>query len=165
MTSKMLVAYGSERGSTRRIAEAIGRELEDMGLEVEVASAHDVRDIESYRAVILGGALYAGRWHRHARGFASRFQPQLTERPVWLFSSGPFDGSASEHEIPPVPYVAELMRMIGAREHATFAGWLEPDTKGVIARAMARKLEGDHRDWARIRAWAHRVGEEVPARA
>ena len=161
MTPKMLVAYGTERGSTREIADAIGRELRQMGMDVDVESAGDIQSLEPYGAVILGAALYVGRWHRDARSFAGRFFKELTERPVWLFSSGPFDSSASEGEIPPVPFVSGLMKTIGARGHVTFGGWLAPDTTGLIARAMAKKLDGDHRDFEQISRWAHEVGSEI----
>ena len=161
MTFKMLVAYGTERGSTREIADAIGQELQQMGIEVDVSSAREVKNVAPYDAVILGGALYAGRWHRDARNLAGRFFKELTERPVWLFSSGPFDDSASERDIPPVAFVAGLMKTIGARGHVTFGGWLAPDTTGLMARAMAKKLDGDHRDFDQIRRWAHEVGSEA----
>jgi Flavodoxin domain len=161
MTVKVLVAYGTERGSTGEIADAIGLELREMGLDVDVMPAREVPNVEPYDAVVLGGALCAGRWHRDARSFAGRFFRELTERPVWLFSSGPIDSSASEGEIPPVTFVSGLMATIGARGHATLGGWLAPDTKGLIARAMAKKLDGDHRDFGQIRRWAHEVGSET----
>jgi hypothetical protein len=46
----------------------------------------------------------------------------LRKRPVWLFSSGPLNGSAIE-AIPPVPQVQELLRRIGARGHERIRGW------------------------------------------
>lgn len=89
--TRVLVAYGSRRGSTAEIARWIGDVLHGLGLEAEVAEAATVRDVTAYDAVVLGGALYAGRWHKDARRFARRHATALSGRPVWLFSSGRLD--------------------------------------------------------------------------
>ena len=87
--TRVLVAYGSKRGSTAEIAGWIGDTLRGQGLDTEVADAGSVRDVTDYDAVVLGGALYEGRWHKEARRFARRHAAALSGRPVWLFSSGP----------------------------------------------------------------------------
>ena len=89
-----LVAYCSKRGSTMEIAEWIGADLREAGVDVDVRPANSVKEVAPYDLVILGGALYMGRWHRDARRFARRHARMLRTRPVWLFSSGPLDDSA-----------------------------------------------------------------------
>jgi menaquinone-dependent protoporphyrinogen oxidase len=79
---------------------------------------------------------------------------------VWLFSSGPLDGSAAE-DIPPVPQVQELLERIGARGHVTFGGRLSADAKGFPASAMAKTHAGDWRDPERIRGWAADVAMDL----
>lgn len=102
MRPSALVAYGSKNGSTAEIARWIASVLRDNGIDADARSAHEIQDVGPYDAVVLGGALYAGRWHRDARRFARRHHRELAARPVWLFSSGPLDPSASERDIPPV---------------------------------------------------------------
>jgi menaquinone-dependent protoporphyrinogen oxidase len=125
----VLVAYGSKMGGTAGIAELIGDALTDAGLQADVRPVAEVSQLDRYDAVVIGGALYSGHWHRQARRFLRRHTDVLRQRPVWLFSSGPLNGSAAE-EIPPVPQVEELARRIGARGHATFGGRLPADAKG-----------------------------------
>jgi menaquinone-dependent protoporphyrinogen oxidase len=161
MAKRVVVAYGSERGGTAGIAEAIGETIRERGLAVDVRPAREVRDLSPYGAVVLGGALYVMRWHADARRFGRRHTGGLVERPVWLFSSGPLDASADEKDIPPVKGVAELAGRIGARGHVTFGGRLEPDAKGFIASSMAKKMAGDFRNFDRIRAWASEIAEEL----
>jgi menaquinone-dependent protoporphyrinogen oxidase len=158
---RILVAFGSRRGSTAEIAASIAAALRDHGFAVDCARASEFRDIAVYDAVIVGGALYAGRWIREARRFVIRHAPALRARPVWLFSSGPLDASANDRQLGPVPRVAALARWIGARGHATFGGRLAPDASGVLASAMAKKLAGDWRDWPQIRAWAQQVAHAI----
>lgn len=160
---RVLVAYGSRMGGTAGIAETVGRTIAGAGLEVAVRPAADVRELAGYDAVVVGGALYAGRWHRHARRFVKRHAAALRAVPVWLFSSGPLDASAATGEIPPVAQVRELLRLVGARGHVTFGGRLPADAKGFPASAMARTRAGDWRDPARIEAWAARVAGQLSA--
>jgi menaquinone-dependent protoporphyrinogen oxidase len=153
----ILVAYGSKRGGTAGLANMIGDELLAEGFTVQVAPARTVRSVRDYDAVILGGALYAFRWHKDARRFVRRHVHDLRRRPVYLFSSGPLDDSATENEIPPVKGVQKLMGDIGARGHVTFGGRLAPDAKGFPASAMAKKNAGDWRDAGHVHAWVHDI--------
>jgi len=161
--SRVLVAYGSRRGSTGEIAAAIADTMRARGFTVDCARASGVREVASYDAVIVGGALYAGRWIREAKRFVVRHARELRTRPVWLFSSGPLDTSANDRTLGPVPRVAALSRWIGARGHTTFGGRLTPDAHGLIASAMAKKIAGDWRDWPAIRAWALQVAQAIEA--
>jgi menaquinone-dependent protoporphyrinogen oxidase len=154
----VLVAYGTKNGSTAGIADMIGATLIEEGVSAEVRSADEVGSVEQYDAVILGGALYAGRWHRDARRFVRRHHKALEGRPVWLFSSGPLDASADTRDIPPVGQAARALQQLGAREHVTFGGRLTDQAKGFVARAMVRNGRGgDFRNPARVAAWSRSI--------
>ena len=153
----ILVAYGSKRGGTGGLAHMVGDALRAEGFSVEVAPARTMRSVQDYEAVIVGGALYAARWHKDARRFVRRHVHDLRRRPVYFFSSGPLDHSASQADIPPVEGVKKLMGDIGARGHVTFGGRLAPGAKGFPASAMAKKNAGDWRDEGQVHTWAHEV--------
>ncbi|WP_351224544.1 flavodoxin domain-containing protein [Streptomyces sp. NPDC002133] len=164
MARTALVAYGTRNGSTAEIARFIGSVLRDEGLRVDVRPAAEVGDVGPYDVVVLGGALYAGRWHRDARRFARRHRHALAERRVWLFSSGPLDPSASEREIAPVPGARRAERRLGAEEHATFGGRLQEGARGRIARMILEQGRGgDFRDFHRIAEWAERIAADLVA--
>ena len=158
---RVLVVYGTKRAGTFGIADMIGDHLTEAGIDTDVRPADHRVAVADYDAVIVGGALYANRWHRHARRFVKRHAAVLRTRPVWLFSSGPLDDSASTTEIPPVPQVRKLADRVDARGHVTFGGRLAPDASGFPAGAMAKTHSGDWRDPARIRAWAGTVATEL----
>jgi menaquinone-dependent protoporphyrinogen oxidase len=162
MTDTILVAYGSTYGSTAEIAEHIGEVMAKEGATVQVRPAAEVDDLGPYDAVVLGGGLYAGRWQRDARRFARRHRKALTRLPVWLFSSGPLDASASERDIPPARGVRRVADRIGARGHVTFGGRLEGDVKGRVARMIVNSGKGgDFRDFGQISAWATTVARDL----
>ncbi|MFJ3233611.1 flavodoxin domain-containing protein [Streptomyces sp. NPDC086787] len=162
MTGRVLVAYGTTNGSTAQIAEAVAHVLCKEGLTAEARPAPSVASIETYDAVVVGGALYAGRWHKDARRFVRRHRRVLAARPLWFFSSGPLDASASERNIPPVPGVRRAMDRLGVREHITFGGSLEEGARGRVAQMiLCNGKGGDFRDLPAIEAWAERLAEEM----
>jgi len=160
----VLVAYGTTNGSTARIAEVVAAALRERGLTAEVHPAGSVTDLRPYDAVVVGGALYAGRWHRDARRFVRRHRRALVRLPLWLFSSGPLDTSAAERDIPPVRGVQRALTSLGARGHVTFGGCLEEGARGWVAgRILAADKGGDFRDFEAIGAWAGQVARELAA--
>lgn len=161
---KVLVAYGTKNGGTAGIAELIGQGLRTLGLAVDVRNAAEVRDTTGYSAVVLGGALYAHRWHHDATRFARRRRRELAGKPVWLFSSGPLDNSAAERDIPPIGTARWAQAALRAREHRTFGGVLDENAKGWVARRMvANGTGGDFRDRDQITAWAMEIGTALLA--
>jgi menaquinone-dependent protoporphyrinogen oxidase len=160
---RVLVTWGSKLGGTEGIARTLGEALREEGYDVEMLPAdRAAREAKGFDAAVVGGALYAGRWHRDARRFVERRERDLRAVPVWFFSSGPLGESARQTDIPPVWRVRTLMDSVGAQGHETFGGRLAPDAEGFVARAMAKKMAGDFRDPARIRAWAGDIARALP---
>ncbi len=162
---RVLVAYATKKGSTAGIAQAIGEELNGMGLQAEVHAVKEVRDVTPYDAVLLGSAIYIFRWRRAALRFGRRHADELRRRPLWLFDSGPLDTSADEGKTVPVKAAAELARNLGARGHVTFGGKLMSADAGRITQRMMESGEagryGDFRNFDRIRVWARGVAAEL----
>ncbi|MFF0156174.1 flavodoxin domain-containing protein [Streptomyces sp. NPDC005263] len=162
MTDTVLVTYGTTNGSTAGIAEAVADVLRKDGLTVEVLPAGSVTSVSPYDAVMVGGGLYAGRWHKDARRFVRRHSGELAKRPVWFFSSGPLDPSASERDIPPVRGVRRAMDRLDVRDHVTFGGCLEEGAKGRMAKMILRSGKGgDFRDFGAIQAWAQSIADAL----
>jgi menaquinone-dependent protoporphyrinogen oxidase len=159
---RVLVSWGSQRGGTEGIAQTIGEELKREGSDVVLSPASAVNDLRGYDAVIVGGSVYANRWHRDAYRLVARNVAALRRIPVWLFSSGPLDESADRGDIAPPPQVSVLMERIGAQGHATFGGRLLADAKGFPAAAMAKKVSGDWRNPDHVRAWTADVARAIP---
>lgn len=167
---RVLVTYASKNGSTEEIAEAIADELMAHGLDVTCRSAHEV-DAGEADAVVLGSAVYAGRWLRPARRFLKDEADHLRRIPFWIFSSGPF-GEQAEHPsaddlrwLEP-PKVVSRAEALGVREHVVFGGSLPDEPQGFIENAMVRNTPAesrDSRDWERIRAWASGIAAELGA--
>ena len=88
---QVLVTAASRHGSTAEIATAIARALEEsvVGLTAIAVPIDQRPEPARFDAVVLGSAVYAGRWLEPAREYAAAHAEALRDRPVWLFSSGP----------------------------------------------------------------------------
>ena len=85
----ILIAHATKKGSTHEVAEAIRDVLTGYGLRVDVVAARDVSSLDGYAGVVLGGALYFGRWHAAAGSFLRRLSDELSDLPLAVFAMGP----------------------------------------------------------------------------
>ena len=159
---KVLVAYATRMGSTREIAAAIGEVLTDAGCDVDVQPCSLARHAGAYDAVIIGSALYLGRWEKSGTAYLRRNAWALSELPTWLFQSGPCGNSTiSEVETPRA--IKQLSDQIGLGKPQTFGGKLDrTKATGPLSRWMATgTFSGDFRDWEQIRQWATSVAHHL----
>jgi menaquinone-dependent protoporphyrinogen oxidase len=152
----VLVTCASRHGATAEIAEALGRDLCAHGLDVEVKRAEEVDGVDTYDAVVLGSALYMGRWLPAATALADVYADALAAKPTWLFSSGPIGD-------PPKPEPPDLSRLedeVHARGHRVFGGRLERERLSLRERGVVRMVKapyGDYRDWPAVSEFAGEI--------
>jgi menaquinone-dependent protoporphyrinogen oxidase len=159
----VLVIAASRHGATSGIAETIAWRLARAGLDTRSADAVEIRSLAGWDAVVLGSAVYMGRWLPSARAIVDDLGEELRRRPVWLFSSGPV-GDPPEPDGERAFDPADLMAATGARDHMLFAGRLDRDRLGLAERAVARAVRaapGDFRDWDAVAAWADRIAADL----
>ena len=165
MTS-VLVGYASKHGSTAEIAEVIAEKLREFGLDVDCKPLSAVKGIADYDAVVLGSALYGKRWRAEARRFLERHREELSQRPLWVFSSGPVGEWADyldPESLEPRRITAETERL-GARGHVVFGGRLPSEPRGLVERVMVCETPPRYRDrrqWAEIRRWAAHIANTL----
>ncbi len=171
MNGKILVTYASKYGATREIAEKIGAGLHQAGLPADVLPVDGVRDLTAYAAVILGSAVYVGKWQKTAEAFLLANEQALAARPVWLFSSGP-TGKGDPVELlqgwrlpATLQPVADRIR---PRDVAVFHGYINADKLNFIEKLAIKGIKkpfGDFRDWAMITAWTGVVADALKGAA
>lgn len=160
---RVLVASASRHGSTHEVAERVAGELGVRGHDVQVREVIDVstQDVERAQAVVLGSAVYEGRWQPAALNLARREADLLQARHVWLFSTGPL---GADRATPPNADVGEVASDTGAIGHRVFGGRLQRDRLGwreKVSADLQGLPEGDHRDLGEIVAWADHVADEL----
>lgn len=166
MDGNILVTYASKYGATREISEKIGEVLRQAGLQVSILPVKEVHDLAHYEAVILGCAVYVGKWLKEAGEFLKRNEAELAARPCWLFSSGPtgeghpvdlLEGWQLPSDQQPV------VDCIRPRQIVVFHGNINPAKLNFIEKwaikSLVKKPFGDFRDWDAIRSWAASIAE------
>ncbi len=82
--NKVLVAYATLSGTTVEVAQAVAEELQHTGLQVDVLPVAQVKSLDWYGAVVVGGPMIAG-WHRQALGFLRRHGKAWQRLPLAVF--------------------------------------------------------------------------------
>jgi menaquinone-dependent protoporphyrinogen oxidase len=159
MTGRVLVTYGTKHGSTREVAETVAEALNGLGVDVTTRPADEIDDLSPYAGVVVGGALYTGRWHRDAVRFLKTHQSSLEWMPVAVFAIGPRTAERHDIEASRAQLDKALARFPGIRPRAVavFGGVVDPD---VLRFPFNRMPASDARDWEAIRAWAGEIAAE-----
>ena len=165
---RVLVVVASKHGATADIGNELARAIAGsapggaVGLEAMSVPVEQRPDPAPYDAVVLGSAVYVGRWLEPARHYVAEHAGALRGRPVWLFSSGPIGK-------PPFPAdephdVNSLAHSTGARGHRVFPGRLDKSRLTFGERAMVTAMRapiGDFRDWDAVQGWGDEIAEDV----
>jgi menaquinone-dependent protoporphyrinogen oxidase len=167
METKVLVAYASKHGMTAEIANKIGETLKQSGLQVDILPVKRVKKLETYKAAVLGSAVYIAMWRKDMVKFLQKNEKLLSERPVWIFSSGPM-GEGDPAELSQgwrFPAAQQsLIESIKPRETAIFHGAIDIKKMGFLEKWVLKKVKaptGDFRDWKIITGWAIGIAEAL----
>jgi menaquinone-dependent protoporphyrinogen oxidase len=180
------VIYASRHGGTAGIAGRIAEVLQSEGAQVVVADAAGSPDPGGFDAYVIGSGVYIGSWLKEATDFLDRHTTTLASRPVWLFSSGPLQGSSQATEAGDLlalalgpeegpgsggrKKIAALSATIQPRDHRVFLGAFDPnDPPKSMQERLVRLLPaakqalpaGDFRPWDEIEAWARQIASEL----
>jgi menaquinone-dependent protoporphyrinogen oxidase len=167
MATQVLVAYATKYGATAGIAEMIGQVLQEAGLDVDVKQVDQAGDPTAYQAVVLGSAVYIGRWRKEAARYLQAHEKALAQRPVWLFNSGPLgEGDAAElaGDLGFPKGLRPIADRIQPRDIVVFHGAVDLQKLNPLERWMFKNVKspiGDFRDWDAIDAWATGIAEEL----
>ena len=137
-------------------------------MDVHLEDADGAADPAAYDAVVLGSAVYSGKWLPPGPGLRADARVRSRgKRPVWLFavvrSENPPKPDGGPSDLDPRGLVP------GARDHAVFGGRIDRDLLGTRERLVTRVAvgadEGDFRDWEEVASWASAIADELRVEA
>jgi menaquinone-dependent protoporphyrinogen oxidase len=164
MSNTVLVTYASCTGSTIGVANEIGKTLSAGNLQVDVRPMKEVKDLTPYQAVVAGSAIQNKQWLPEAMEFMRIYKADLEKRQFAAYlicmtlamkNSPQYRGFVSD-------FLQPVRAMVKPVSEGLFAGALDiskvPSASNRFKFRLSVKFgvwtEGDHRDWAVIRAWA-----------
>ena len=167
MANEIIIAYETKYGATLEIAQKIGKVLADGGLGADVVSIDQISDLGPYKVIILGSAVFTGNWCEEAAKFLEANEKVLSEKTVWLFSSGPLGEGSVEEDSKGWQFPEKLQPIadrIAPRNIAVFHGKIDKDKLSLLHKFMIKVAKvpvGDFRRWDEINAWAKGIAETL----
>ena len=158
---KFLVAYASKYGSTGGVADAIGKALCSKGATVDVLLMKNAVNLSSYQGVIVGSAIYMGKWLPEAVDFVKKNVEVLRQIPVAYFLvCMTLCKPTEENRAKVLAYLDPVLKAQGEIKPVAigaFAGALDYNNLSWLNKKILKSKgtqEGDFRDWKAIRTWA-----------
>ncbi|MFC1891816.1 flavodoxin domain-containing protein [Thermodesulfobacteriota bacterium] len=165
---KVLVAYASLCGSTGGVAEAIGEVFCKKGASVDVRLLENVKDLNQYRAAVIGSSVQSSSWRSEAIDFVKANQKILSRIPVAyfltclaLYKDNSKNRSLARSYMNPV---LEAVPDVHPVDTGHFAGVLDYSKLNFIFRVVMKSKmkkqgipEGDFRNWDAIISWAEGI--------
>ena len=169
MADRILVAYASTAGSTREVAQAIGKVLAEGGAFVDVLSVKEVKDVARYRAVVVGAAIHMSKWLPEASKFVKAQREVLNRVPVAYFCVCiTLKDDTEENRCTVAAWMEPLSEYVKPVSTGMFAGRMAYNNLSFLQRLVVRNLvklpQGDYRQWEVIRAWALKIAPLLAVR-
>jgi menaquinone-dependent protoporphyrinogen oxidase len=174
MGKRILLIYGTKAGSTREVAESIGKTLREQGLVVDIESIGTDVKPTGYDGVIVGSAIRAGNWLPEVVEYVKANAETLRDLPLAYFTVClTLNEDTPENRETVSAYLKPVREVVPARAEGFFAGKMDFSTLAFPVRMLVRAMkspQGDFRDWKAIRLWAldvaemfKRLPEQIPA--
>lgn len=169
MSKKILVAYATQKGSTMMVARAIGDMLRQEGAVVDVLLCEEVTDLSSYKAVLVGSAVYNGAWLPEAIEFVEGHHRALNRIPVAVFAlSLTMCDDSEKSRMTVLSYLDPILKMlpqVNPLDVGLFGGVFDPHQWDLFTRVVQKYVnhlpEGDFRDWQAVHDWTDYIRREI----
>jgi menaquinone-dependent protoporphyrinogen oxidase len=172
---RILIAYATTDGHTRRICERLKQVMESPQRQVTVALLADVDalDLAEFDRVVIGASIRYGHHQPIVAEFIGRHQALLESRPSAFFSVNIVARKPNKNTPETNPYMAKFLKSITWKPGLTgvFAGKLDYPKYGFLDRQMIRlimlitkgptdpKAVVEFTDWAQVEAFGREVCE------
>jgi len=159
----ILVTYATMAGSTAEVAQIVGEEIAKSGIKVEVLPLGEVKNIEAYDGVVVGGPMIMG-WHRDAARFLKKHREGFKRIPLAVFvlaMSLTQTGETSVEGVPVfldenLPKPPQKMGSLSFRERYTqLSQYLQPILKATRpVKPVSIGVFGGRLEYGRLKWWA-----------
>ncbi len=167
MSTSVLITYATRYGSTKEVAEHIGKQIIENGKSVEIKPCKEMKNLKIYDFVILGTPYYIGKMLKDAKNFLEKNQVSLSHKPVAIFALGPIGEDEKEKTEAKEQMDNELNQFTWLQPVATemFGGNYNPETLRFFDKLLTKPpasplhdlAANDSRNWEDITAWTKQL--------
>ena len=168
----ILLTYGTWSGATKDVAQAIAKELSEKNTKVDVIRAGEVKDVNTYTAVVAGTSIHAGQVTGEFKRFLKRFQEELKHKTLAYFvvCANMFEDKEATHTetLGWLNKGLQGLEELKPVETGLFAGAVLTegdfyDQQNIFVKAILGSMKSniekqygktDFRDWDKISQWA-----------
>jgi menaquinone-dependent protoporphyrinogen oxidase len=160
---RILVAYATMAGSTADVARVIGEEIAKSNLLVDVLPFNEVKDLEAYDGVVVGGPMIMG-WHRAALRFLKKHRNSFRHIPLAVFVMAISLTQTGETSVGGTPvYVDEKLPKAPEKEgslnfrerYSRLSHYLSPILKSTRpVKPVSIGVFGGRLEYGRLKWWA-----------
>jgi menaquinone-dependent protoporphyrinogen oxidase len=167
----IIVAYASEHGSTREIAEHIAGRI-SLHVPVQCVPVGQVKSLAGFKAVVVGSAVHGQHWRPSATAFIKNYVGQLGSMPVFAFSVGCPDAAplrirAKLRQSEEAKLAEFVKKEMNADSHAFFEGKLEKKDLSIPLRLIigccgwrdVRDIPEE--EWDKMNQWCNEIVEKL----
>ena len=160
---RILVAYATMAGSTVDVAQAVGEEIARNGLHADVLPLDEVKSVEAYDGVVVGGPMIMG-WHRAALGFLKKHREAFQRIPLAVFVMAMSLTQTGETSVDGVPIdvdeqlpkpPAQEGRLSFRERYARLASYVRPIFRATRpVKPASIGVFGGRLEYGRLKWWA-----------
>jgi len=159
---RVLVVYDTRFGTTREIAEEVGRAIRGVGLSSEVLSVGSNPELTNFTAVVLGAPVFSGQLNTGLCNWVEKHADRLEQMPTAVFVVGATMRNDTAEVRAALDDVLESAvcshpNLGHAAPRGYFAGRINPDKLSAPQRftmKMAKLPSGDWVDLDAVHRWA-----------
>ena len=161
--NRILVTYATMAGSTVEVAQAVSEEIAKRGLQVDVLPIGEVKDLQAYDGVVVGGPMIMG-WHRTALSFLKKNRQAFQQIPLAVFVMAVSLTQTGETNLDGVPVSVdedlpknpENEERLNFRErYARLSNYLDPILKATRpSKPVSIGVFGGRLEYGRLKWWA-----------
>ncbi|NHJ14948.1 MAG: nitric oxide synthase [Candidatus Thorarchaeota archaeon] len=173
MNERVLICYGTRKGTTTEMAEMMATAMKESGALVDVVNLKDDRipdQVDNYDLIVIGSGIMAGNWTKQPLEFIKKNIDALSQKKVALFAVCMYAASKNKCEEAQVNFLDKIAQdnpELNPISTALVPGKIDLKQHNFVVRKLLKRIISeelppgeeipevvDYREPDKVREWA-----------